>query len=67
MPEPTIPVPLSTLHTLLRLAREGASPRIHWSASREKMDTAATQRRSEIFAEMEEELAPLLPHHPLLA
>jgi len=56
-----IPVPVATLRTLLRLAREGVSPQIHWSESREKMDTAASRRRSELFTEIENELETLLP------
>lgn len=61
MPEPSIAVPVSKLRSVIRLIREGQSPKVNWSESREKMDTAATRRRSEIFEELDNELSPLIP------
>lgn len=60
MPD-SVSVPTVTLRELLRLAREGISPGVHWSESREKMDTAAMRRRTEIFHSIEAELEPLIP------
>jgi len=56
----TVAVPIATLATLLRLAQEGASPKIHWSESREKMDTQAMRIRTELFTEIENEIESLL-------
>lgn len=59
-----VAVPRSTLGTLLRLAREGVSPKIHWSESREKMDTQAMRIRTELFTEIENEIEALMAHEP---
>ena len=61
MPDPDpVPVPASTLTRMLRLVREGQAPLIAWNESRQKMDDAASRRRSEIFTELEEELEPFI-------
>ena len=57
----TIPVPLATLREFLRLAIEGAAPRIQWNEARARMDESAMRRRGEIFRELIEELETLIP------
>lgn len=57
----TIPVPLSTLREFLRLATEGAAPRVVWNEARARMDESAMRRRGEIFHELIEELETLIP------